>query len=168
MPRVPVAHVALGSNLGDRLGALRSAVQALGAYGSVIARSSVWETAAEGPPPDYLNAAVALDTALAPEALLDALLEIERRHGRVRPEGESAAPRTLDLDLLLYGDVVADTPRLSLPHPRLHLRAFVLAPLSEIAGDVLHPLLHRSIKALFSSLAPMSGTSSVRRLDDPL
>ena len=87
--------------------------------------------------PDFLNAVVQLDTGLPPEALLDRLQEIENRHGRERPF--AGAPRTLDLDLLLYGDSVQATPRLTLPHPRMHERAFVLEPLLEIAPEAAIP-----------------------------
>lgn len=161
---MPLAHVALGSNLGDRLCALRAGVRALSALGAVVARSSVWETAAVGPPPDYLNAAVAIDTALPPEELLRALLDIERRLGR-RRTGVPAEPRTLDLDLLLYEDRVIDAPTLRVPHPRLAARAFVLAPLAEIAPDAVHPLLHCNIAALREALRD---PTPVRRLDEPL
>ena len=98
----------------------------------VAALSSVWRSApVDAAGPDFLNAVVALDTALSPIELLDALQAIEQAHGRERPYRN--APRTLDLDLLLYADVVLDTPRLTLPHPRLGERAFVLHPLLEIA-----------------------------------
>ncbi len=127
------AYVGLGANLGDARRALLEAAAALGALpdtawhgGSSLYRSAPLQ--AQGP--DFLNAVAALDTRLAPHALLGQLLAIERRHGRERPYRN--APRTLDLDLLLHGDAVLDTPDLLLPHPRLHLRAFALAPLSEL------------------------------------
>lgn len=143
-------YIGLGSNLGDRLATLRQAVDALGALGTVILRSSVWETEAVGPPPDYLNAVVALDTALLPGALLDALLSIELRHGRVR--SVLNAPRTLDLDLLLYDDRQIALPSLTVPHPRLAEREFVLAPLAEIAPLLLHPVLQCSMAELRAAL----------------
>lgn len=134
------AYIGLGANLGADLGAtLTQAALHLAALPQtqVVALSSLWRSApvdAEGP--DFVNAVAALDTELAPAALLDALQAIEFAHGRERPYRH--APRTLDLDLLLYGDVVLDTARLTLPHPRLGERAFVLRPLMEIAPELAH------------------------------
>jgi 2-amino-4-hydroxy-6-hydroxymethyldihydropteridine diphosphokinase len=162
-------HVALGSNVGDRLGRLREAVRALEALGRVTARSSVWETEAVDSPAgagDFLNAVVALETTLSPAALLAALHAIERRAGRAREGEPRNAPRTLDLDLLLAGDRILDEGGLELPHPRLHLRSFVLAPLAEIAPAAVHPILHRSIGALLDALP--AGGPAVARLPDPL
>lgn len=129
------AYVGLGSNLGDRERALRSAVEALAATPGVevVAVSSFSETDPVGPVPDqprFLNGAVAIDTSLPPRDLLERLLEIEAAHGRVRdvPGG----PRTLDLDLLVYGEEALDEPGLTVPHPRLHEREFVLEPLREL------------------------------------
>lgn len=133
------AYVGLGANLGNDPGAtLTQAALHLAALPGcrVAALSSIWRSApvdAEGP--DFLNAVIALDTTLAPLELLDALQAIEQAHGRERPYRN--APRTLDLDLLLYGDEVLTTPRLTLPHPRLGERAFVLRPLLEIAPDLI-------------------------------
>jgi len=134
------AYVGLGANLGDARGALAAALKALAELPltRVVAVSSIYRTAPiDSSGPDYLNAVAALDTALAPEALLRSLLEIELQHGRERPYRN--APRTLDLDLLLHGDHVMRTPELTLPHPRLHQRAFVLHPLLEIAPAIAAP-----------------------------
>lgn len=135
------AYVALGANLGAAAATLRSAFDALGGLPQtrLVARSSLYRTAPVGlaGQPDFINAVAALDTALTPEALLDALLALEQQFGRVR--AEKNGPRTLDLDLLLHADARCDTPRLQLPHPRLHLRAFVLVPLAEIAPDCAIP-----------------------------
>jgi len=144
------AYVALGANLGDRAGALARAIESLRATPGVrvVAQSSVWETPPLGPPqPDYLNAAVALDTELDALALLRRLHEIEAAAGRTRgPERNQARP--LDLDLLLFGGLVIDAPDITLPHPRMHERAFVLGPLAEIAPNELHPVLHEPIATL--------------------
>ena len=128
------AYIGLGANLGDPHAALREAVRALAALpdSALQACSSLYRTAPiDATGPDYLNAVVRLEPRLAPHALLAALQRIEQVHGRQRPYRN--APRTLDLDLLLYGDQVIDTPTLTVPHPRLHERAFVLRPLAEIA-----------------------------------
>ncbi|HNB43248.1 MAG TPA: 2-amino-4-hydroxy-6-hydroxymethyldihydropteridine diphosphokinase [Burkholderiaceae bacterium] len=130
------AYIGLGANLGDAQAALEAACAALGALPHThwVARSGWYRSApVDSSGPDYLNGAAAIDTALAPLALLDALLAIEAAHGRERPYRN--APRTLDLDLLLYGDWVLDTPRLTLPHPRAHLRAFVLRPMAELLPE---------------------------------
>lgn len=135
------AYVGLGSNLGDREGTIGRAVALLAeAEGvSVAARSSLRETEPWGPieQPRYLNGVVALDTTLGPRELLDALLDVERRLGRVR--AERWGPRTIDLDLLLYGERVLDEDGLTVPHPRLHERRFVLEPLAELAPDAVVP-----------------------------
>lgn len=158
-----LVHIGLGANLGERRETLRAAVAALGELGAVRACSALWETAAVGAVggPDYLNAAVALETDLDPATLLDGLLDLERRFGRVRTVRD--APRTLDLDVLLWGGRVIDDERLVVPHPRLHERAFVLLPLAEIAPDARHPLLHETMKALRDRL-PLSQRAT--RLDD--
>jgi 2-amino-4-hydroxy-6-hydroxymethyldihydropteridine diphosphokinase len=134
------ACIGLGSNLGDRIGALDRAFDEIAALPttSLIARSSYYESAPlDAPGGDYVNAAARVRTALAPLALLRELQAIEARHGRTRPFAN--APRTLDLDLLLYDGVVMRTAELELPHPRLHERAFVLVPLAEIAAELEVP-----------------------------
>lgn len=139
--RVERAYVALGANLGDARGTLEAAFEALDEMPDtrLVARSSLYRTAPIGVSgqPDYINAVAALDTALSPEALLCGLLALEARHGRTREF--PLAARTLDLDLLLYGEQVLDLPALQVPHPRMHLRAFVLMPLAEIAPALSLP-----------------------------
>jgi 2-amino-4-hydroxy-6-hydroxymethyldihydropteridine diphosphokinase len=129
------AYVALGANLDDPQAKVRAAVAALAQLpeSTLAATSSLYRTAPIGltGQPDFINAVVALDTTLPPDDLLDALFAIERSFGRLRMEKNG--PRTLDLDLLLYDDITIDTRHLHLPHPRLHLRAFVIVPLAEIA-----------------------------------
>ena len=138
------AAVALGSNLADPVAQVRRAFTALAALPDtrLVARSRLYRTPAVGPPqPDYVNAAGLLETRLGAAALFDALLAIEAAQGRTR--GERWGPRTLDLDLLVYGDAVIDTPRLTIPHPQLALRPFVLVPLAEVAADIEVPGLGR-------------------------
>jgi len=136
------AYVGMGSNLGDRAGNLLLALRGMKEAGLAVARlSSVYETepvgVSEGQPP-FLNMAAELSAPLpSPEELLHLLLDIERALGRRRER--PLAPRTLDLDLLLYGDESRATDALTLPHPRLHLRRFVLAPLAELIPDARHP-----------------------------
>ncbi len=134
------AFIGLGANLGDARATLDAALAALRQLPQTewLGRSSLYRTApVDAGGPDYLNAVAALSTGLSPEALLAALQAIEQAHGRERPYRN--APRTLDLDLLLYGEQVLETPALQLPHPRMHQRAFVLAPLLEIDPDVQIP-----------------------------
>src|SRR5437764_10938798 len=130
------AYVALGSNLGDREATIRAALEALAAAPGVrvAAVSSLIETDPVGvvDQPRFLNAAAALETSLDPRALLDLLLAVERRFGREREGVPPQGPRTLDIDLLLYGTAEIDEPGLRIPHPRLHERAFVLGPLAEL------------------------------------
>ena len=140
---MPRAYVALGSNLGDREQTLRAALAALRAEGAVevIAVSGLIETEPVGfvDQPRFLNGVAALETELPAAALLDLLLEVERRFGRVREGVPAQGPRTLDLDLLLYGEAEIDEPGLRIPHPRLHERAFVLGPLAELAPGLEIP-----------------------------
>jgi 2-amino-4-hydroxy-6-hydroxymethyldihydropteridine diphosphokinase len=134
------AWVGLGANLGDARATLRAALQALEAlpHSRLAGVSSLWRSApVEAQGPDFFNAVAALDTTLAPLALLRRLQAIELAHGRERPYRN--APRTLDLDLLLYGALRQDDPVLTLPHPRAHERAFVLAPLHELAPALRWP-----------------------------
>ncbi len=135
------AFVALGANLDDPAAQVRAALAALDRLPQtrLVAASSLYRTAPIGlaGQPDFINAVAELATGLAPEALLDALLATEAGFGRVR--AEKNGPRTLDLDLLLYDALTLDRPQLHLPHPRLHLRAFVVAPLAEIAPDCRIP-----------------------------
>lgn len=135
-----IAYVGIGANLGEARANVEDALQRLAALPAtcLTAQSSLWRTAPiDSSGDDYINAVAAIDTALEPHALLEALRAIELAHGRERPYRN--APRTLDLDILLFGDAVIDTPALRVPHPRMHLRAFVLAPLCEIAPDVVIP-----------------------------
>ncbi|HEY7563496.1 MAG TPA: 2-amino-4-hydroxy-6-hydroxymethyldihydropteridine diphosphokinase [Acidimicrobiia bacterium] len=129
--------IGLGSNLGDRLAHLRSGLAGLASVGDLVAVSSLYETAPQGGPEqdDYLNAVATLTTAYDPGMVMATLLEIEAVAGRVRDK--RFGPRTLDLDLLVYGDLTIDQPDLVVPHPRLHQRRFVLDPLAEVWPDAM-------------------------------
>ena len=151
---MPLAYVALGSNLGDPLAQLRQARSGLTELGELVRASSLYRTAPVGGPPgqtDYLNAVVALKPNTPdPEALLEELLALEAGQGRTRAVRWAA--RTLDLDLLAWDDRVLETPRLTLPHPRMLERAFVLGPLCELAPDWQHPLTHQGACETLASL----------------
>jgi len=150
------AYIGLGSNLGDRWATLQAAIRRLRAEPGlrVTKFSSIYESRPVDCPPgsnDFLNAVVEIQTDRTPEALLTFLHAIEAKSGRIRSDLNS--PRTLDLDLLLYDSVVRNTPALALPHPRMHERGFVLAPLAEIAPAAVHPVVHKSIRELWSNKA---------------
>ena len=151
---MPLAAIALGSNLGDRKAILVDAVRSLASVGRVIAVSPWIETEPVGytDQPEFVNGAVLIETELTPEVLLQKLLQIEREHGRDRSHGIEKGPRTLDLDLLLYADTVMETPQLTLPHPEMHRRRFVLEPLAAIAPEMSHPVLHRTVHQLLQEL----------------
>lgn len=145
--------IALGSNLGDSLTILEAALKALAQIPGVSleARSHWYQTKAVGPPqPDYLNGCALLTVTLSPQASLEALLQIEANFGRIRRERWSA--RTLDLDLLLFDDVILDTPSLQIPHPHMTERAFVLVPLTEIAPNWIEPISRKSIAQLVQTI----------------
>lgn len=152
--------IGLGANLGERGATLKLAVLALQAEGTITAVSHLYESAAVGPAqPDFLNAAVRLDTSLAPGRLLARLLVVEREHGRERRE--RWGPRTLDLDLLYSPDLSLREPDLTLPHPELTRRAFALAPLLDVAPDAWEPGSRRRYADLLSAL----GEQGLRRLE---
>lgn len=162
VPPVPsglvTAYVGLGSNLGDRSRNLQGAIDRLGKVGIITAVSSIYQTKpwmVDGYQPRYLNQVVAVNTILDALQVVIELLAIESSLGRVREEKN--ASRTLDLDLLLHGDIVLEASGVTVPHPRLHERAFVLVPLAEIAADVVHPILDRTI----SDLADESDRSGI-------
>jgi 2-amino-4-hydroxy-6-hydroxymethyldihydropteridine diphosphokinase len=154
------AYVAVGSNLGDRWSRLAAAVRALRAEEriAVLRASRVWDTAPVGPPqPRFLNAALELETELDAPSLLAALRRVEAGAGRVR-SGARWAPRTLDLDLLLFEDQVIRTPDLVVPHPGLVSRRFVLAPLAELCPEHTVPGTGRTVAALLGDLPPADAT----------
>jgi 2-amino-4-hydroxy-6-hydroxymethyldihydropteridine diphosphokinase len=145
--------LSLGSNMGDRAGNLRRAVALIGeGAGTVAAVSSVYETEPWGFSADtpFYNMAAIVQTTLAPPEFLAVLLAIEEKLGRVRePGAERYTSRPIDIDILFFGDQIIDTEGLTVPHPRLHERMFVLAPLNEIAPEKVHPVLNRSIRDVF-------------------
>jgi len=154
------AYLALGSNLGDRRSCLAGAREALDRLPGirVVAGSALYETDPVGGPPSqdrYLNAVLEIDTDLAAEPLLQRCLAIEDEFGRRRTEPRG--PRTLDVDLLFFGAEVIREKRLMVPHPRLHERAFVLAPLCDVAAGLRHPVLGETIRELFHRLPPDPG-----------
>lgn len=160
-PRAQTAYIALGSNLDDRHALIDEAIARVDATPGVrvAARSSIIETDPVGPGAQgaYLNAAIGVETTLGPEALLEALLAIEREMGRVRDEATRWGPRRIDLDILLYADRVVHADgeeALAVPHPRMHQRRFVLEPLAEIAPGALHPVLGVTVGELLGRLAP--------------
>jgi 2-amino-4-hydroxy-6-hydroxymethyldihydropteridine diphosphokinase len=164
-----VGYVALGSNLGDRRAHLRMGLQGMAARGIVPARcSSLWETEPVGStePRWFLNMVARVRTSLSPHGALGALLEVERRVGRTRSAAGRNAPRILDLDLLTLGDARIDDDRLTLPHPRMWERRFVLCPLAEIAPGLREPASGRTVREILEGL---HDDHEVRRIsaDDP-
>lgn len=152
-----LVHIGVGTNLGDRLENVRAACRemALLPRTRLVATAGVYETRPMGGPPgqdDYYNTAVALETELRPAELLRLLQDIERRLGRVREGGARWGPRTVDLDIELWGGVVVDEPGLTIPHPRLAERAFVLRPLADLDPGVRHPLLGATVGELLERM----------------
>ena len=153
-----VAAVALGSNLrsvwGDRKGALREAVRRVCGLGRVLAVSSYYDTEPVGytDQPRFLNGALLVETGLGPEEMMRGLLEVEQGMGRVREGIVAKGPRVIDLDLLLFGDSVIETETVTVPHPGMRTRRFVLEPLAEIAGEMVDPVSGLSVRRMLADL----------------
>ncbi|MGO9127453.1 MAG: 2-amino-4-hydroxy-6-hydroxymethyldihydropteridine diphosphokinase [Terriglobales bacterium] len=146
------AYLSLGSNLGDRAANLKAAINRLQTFGKVLQASSFYETEPVEftAQPWFLNCAVELQTDKMPQQLMTAILEIEQQMGRQRTQKKG--PRTIDVDILLFGDSTVESRGLTIPHPALHQRRFVLEPLAEIAPDQCHPLLKQTIRQLRDAL----------------
>ena len=146
----------LGSNRGEKQKHLARALREIAArgLGRLLKKSSLWRTepVGMGPAEDFLNAAALFETELEPDAFLQGLMEIETQLGRVRRDPASPEPRTVDLDVLFWDDAIIERPGLVVPHPRLHQRRFVLAPLGELTPDYLHPALGRTLRDLLDEL----------------
>jgi 2-amino-4-hydroxy-6-hydroxymethyldihydropteridine diphosphokinase len=155
-----IAYLSLGSNVGDRAGQLHDAIARLVAAGRVVATSSFYETEPVEftDQPWFLNCAVALETRISPPELMKTVLGIEQEMGRRRTQKKG--PRTIDIDILLYGDEVVDSPEVKIPHPAMQDRRFVLQPLAEIAPEARHPALKKTMGEL---LAELPGGQAVRK-----
>ena len=159
-------YIGLGSNLGDRVALLQAAINAIQHLGDSIKISAVYETEPFGvdeDQPKYLNMVMAIRTDSSAAGLLSEFLDIERAHGRTRHRPNES--RTLDIDILMYGDRVLDTPELVLPHPRMHERAFVMLPLSEIAPQAVHPTLKITVSEIAAELSDQ-GVYRVGEIDE--
>jgi 2-amino-4-hydroxy-6-hydroxymethyldihydropteridine diphosphokinase len=171
---MPLAHIALGANLPSPAGppdaTLAAALEHIRSLGRIAAHSSLYSTEPVGfaDQPRFLNAVIALETDLAPRPLLDALLSIERFFGRDRSASVPNGPRTLDLDILLYGDLILTETGLEVPHPRLAQRVFVLVPLAEIAPGLRVPSSGLTPAQLLANLQPLADPAAAVPVDSPL
>jgi 2-amino-4-hydroxy-6-hydroxymethyldihydropteridine diphosphokinase len=158
-----IVYLSLGSNVGDRAANLNSAIERLRALGKIEKVSSFYETEPVEfvNQPWFLNCAVTLDTEKMPKQLLAGILDVEQQMGRRRTQKKG--PRAIDIDILLFGTSIIDTKGLTVPHPALHERRFVLEPLAEIAPDVRHPVFKRTIRELRDALPPGQAVRKVNK-----
>jgi 2-amino-4-hydroxy-6-hydroxymethyldihydropteridine diphosphokinase len=158
-----LVYLSLGSNIGDRESHLRDAISRLENQGRIQSIASFYETE----PVEFtdqarfLNCAVALETEEAPEQLMESVLHIEQEMGRERQQNKG--PRTIDIDILLFSDTIIDSPKLTIPHPAMHARRFVLQPLAEIAPEVRHPVLKKTIRELLGALPAGQAVEKVQK-----
>ena len=158
-----LVYLSLGSNIGDRESHLRDAISRLENQGRIQTVASFYETE----PVEFtdqarfLNCALALETEQAPEQLMESVLHIEQAMGRERQQNKG--PRTIDIDILLFSDTIIDSPKLTIPHPAMHARRFVLQPLAEIAPEVRHPVLKKTIRELLGALPAGQAVEKVQK-----
>ncbi|HXZ42668.1 MAG TPA: 2-amino-4-hydroxy-6-hydroxymethyldihydropteridine diphosphokinase [Terriglobales bacterium] len=163
VPVHKIVYLSLGSNVGDRAANLNSAIEQLQALGKIEKVSSFYETEPVEfeNQPWFLNCAVKLDTEKMPKQLLAGILDVEQEMGRRRTQKKG--PRAIDIDILLFGNSIIDTKGLTIPHPAMHERRFVLEPLAEIAPDVRHPVFKRTIRELRDALPPGQAVRKVNK-----
>ncbi|MGH7802098.1 MAG: 2-amino-4-hydroxy-6-hydroxymethyldihydropteridine diphosphokinase [Thermodesulfobacteriota bacterium] len=147
---MPIAFIGIGSNLGNRIENCAKGVEEISTFSKIIVVSSFYETEPvdKEDQPDFINCMIEIETRLSPFDLLDSLKSLEDSIGR--EQGEKWGPRIIDLDIIFYDDLIIETDALTIPHPRAHLRRFVLQPLFEIAPDLIHPILKKSVSELLS------------------
>jgi len=158
-----IVYLSLGSNIGDRAANLNSAIERLGVLGTIEKISSFYETEPVEftAQPWFLNIAVKLDTEKMPKQLLAGILDVEQQMGRRRTQKKG--PRAIDIDILLFGNSIIDTKGLTVPHPAMHERRFVLEPLAEIAPEVRHPVFKRTLRELRDALPPGQAVRKVKK-----
>ena len=158
-----IVYLSLGSNIGDRAANLNSAIERLGVLGTIEKISSFYETEPVEftAQPWFLNIAVKLDTEKMPKQLLAGILDVEQQMGRRRTQKKG--PRAIDIDILLFGNSIIDTKGLTVPHPAMHERRFVLEPLAEIAPEVRHPVFKRTLSELRDALPPGQAVRKVKK-----